>query len=213
MATAAILVVAVFLVAAAEVFLHRVNGQERALLAQAPAAAAAAGCGEVKVTPPYPGGLDRTHVGGKDLPRMPALSSYPSTPPASGPHGAAPLGAGFYPSAPPLDGAIHSLEHAAVTVWLDPSVVSSSQGKAIERFFAQGGERNHVIVAPYDYPTAGDAGKLPGGEGMALVAWHHVRYCAQPSLPVAFDFVHSYRFNLYQRGAYRGDAPEKFAPI
>jgi hypothetical protein len=33
------------------------------------------------------------------------------------------------------------------------------------------------------------------------------------SLSVAFDFVHRYRFNLWQRGAYRGDAPEKYSPI
>jgi len=30
---------------------------------------------------------------------------------------------------------------------------------------------------------------------------------------VAFDFVHAYRFDIYQWGAYRGVAPERFAPI
>ena len=34
-----------------------------------------------------------------------------------------------------------------------------------------------------------------------------------PALAVAFQFVHSYRFDLYQWGAYKGDAPEKFTPI
>ena len=70
-----------------------------------------------------------------------------------------------------------------------------------------------MIVAPYRYPDQGAAGELPAGTEMALVAWHHVRLCARPSLAVAFDFVHRYRFNLWQRGAYQGDAPEKFAPI
>ena len=68
-------------------------------------------------------------------------------------------------------------------------------------------------MAPYDYPGEGAAGRLPDQQRMALVAWHHVRYCARPSLAVAFDFVHSYRFNLYQWSAYRGDAPERFVPI
>jgi len=30
---------------------------------------------------------------------------------------------------------------------------------------------------------------------------------------VAYAFVHAYRFNLYQWGSYRGDAPERFAPV
>jgi uncharacterized protein DUF3105 len=144
---------------------------------------------------------------------MPPLSSYPSIPPASGPHAPTPLNAGIYRNPPPIDEAIHSLEHAAVIVWFDPSVAGSPELRAIEAFFAKGGERNHVIVAPYHYPEQGAAGTLPVGTTMALVAWHDVRTCAQPSLPVAFQFVHDYRYDLYQRGAYRGDAPEKFVPI
>ena len=57
------------------------------------------------------------------------------------------------------------------------------------------------------------AGELPAGREMAIIAWHHIQYCDRPSLAVAFNFVHSYRFDLYQWGAYRGDAPEKYAPI
>ena len=165
------------------------------------------------MTKPYPNGWDRSHVGAEPVVRMPPLSSYPSTPPASGPHDPVPLGAGVYSSAPVIGAAIHSLEHAAVIVWFDPSVAHTGEVRRIESFFARGNERNHVIVAPYDYPAEGAAGKLPAGRTMALVAWHHVMTCAQPSLAVAFEFVHSYRFDLYQSGAYRGDAPEKFAPI
>ena len=83
----------------------------------------------------------------------------------------------------------------------------------VRGFFSQKHERDHVIVAPYSYPTEGAAGNLPAGTTMALVAWHRLRYCDQPSLAVAFDFVHRFRYDLYQRGAYQGEAPEKFAPI
>ncbi|HEX9313014.1 MAG TPA: DUF3105 domain-containing protein [Actinomycetota bacterium] len=207
------LVLAVVAFGALDVFLHRLNGEERALLARAPAAAAAAGCGSVQDVPPYPKGLDRTHIGSGEVKTMPPLSTYPTHPPASGPHAPVPLAAGVYTTPPPIDQAIHSLEHSAVIVWFDPSVASSREVKEVERFFAQGGERNHVIVAPYDYPFGGPAGRLPPGKRMALVAWHRVRYCGDPSLPVAFDFVHAYRFDIYQWGAYRGVAPERFAPI
>ena len=207
------MVLAVVAFGALEVFLHRLNGEERALLARAPAAAAAAGCGSVQDVPPYPKGLDRTHIGSGEVKTMPPLSTYPTHPPASGPHAPVPLAAGVYTTPPPIDQAIHSLEHSAVTVWFDPSVASSREVRDIEGFFARGGERNHVIVAPYDYPFGGPAGRLPPGERMALVAWHRIRYCADPSLPVAFAFVHAYRFDIYQWGAYRGVAPERFAPI
>jgi hypothetical protein len=199
---------------AGEVWLHRLNGTEKRLLSGAPAAAVAAGCGQVEVTRPYPGDQDRTHVGlGAAVPRLPALSTYPSTPPASGPHDPAPLGAGIYGSPPSIGQAIHSLEHSAVIVWYDPSRVAADDLKAITSFFDRSDERNHVIVAPYDYPGEGDASRLPSGRAMALVAWHHIRYCDRLSLPVAFSFVHAYRFDAWQWGAYQGDAPERFAPI
>jgi len=206
-------VVAVVLFGVLEVFLHRLNGEERALLARSPAAATAAGCTGIRTTPPYPGGHDRFHVGTAPFVRMPPLSSYPSIPPASGPHAPVPLDAGVYGSPPAIDEAIHSLEHASVIIWYDPAASSSPELQRIRVFFRHGNELNHVIVAPYSFPGQGHAGQLPSGEQMAVVAWHHVRYCAQPSLAVGFDFVHRYRFDLYQWGAYQGDAPEKFAPI
>jgi hypothetical protein len=207
----AVLVAAALLVAL-DIRLHRLNSEERALLAQAQPAVLAAGCSPVERIPPYPDGLDRVHIGATEAPSMPPLSSYPSVPPASGPHDPVPLGAGVYARPPVIARAIHSLEHAAVIVWYEPSVPTSTLSGTMS-FFARHDESNHVIVAPYDYPEAGEAGRLPAGRQMALVAWHHVRYCDLVSLPVAFDFVHGYRFNLYQWGAYRGDAPEKFAPI
>ncbi len=207
------MVAAVVLFAVLEVFLHRLKGQERTLLAAAPAAATSTGCGGVATTKPYPRGLDRFHIGQAPLRTMPPLSTYPSAPPASGPHAPTPLDAGVYSQPPPIGEAIHSLEHAAVIVWYDPSAASSPELDRLRRFFAQGSEMNHVIVAPYDYSGQGTAGKLPAGRQMALVAWHRVRYCDRPSLAVAFDFVHRFRYDLYQRGAYQGEAPEKYAPI
>jgi Protein of unknown function (DUF3105) len=208
------LVLALVALVVVEVTVHRLSPFERQLLASAPASATAAGCTEVQVVRPYPGGDDRAHIGsGASLQVAPPLSSYPSIPPASGPHDPTPLDAGVYADPPPITRAIHSMEHAAVIVWYDPAIESSSDVARITSFFRQGKERNHVIVAPFRYPTQGAAGTLPADRQMALVAWHHIQYCDRVTLPVAFAFVHSYRFNLYQRGAYRGDAPEKYAPI
>lgn len=212
--TVAVTIVVVAIAVAIDLRVHQPNARERALLAAAPASAASAGCTGVTTVRPYPGGDDRAHVGsGSAVPVMPALSSYPSTPPASGPHDPVPLDAGVYPSPPPIGNAIHSLEHASVIVWYDPAGAVSPELTAIQRFFAEGSERNHVIVAPYNYPQEGTAGALPSGRMMALVAWHHLQLCDRPSLSVAYAFVHAYRFDLYQFGAYRGDAPERYSPI
>ena len=147
------------------------------------------------------------------MPRMPPLSSYRSVPPASGPHNPVPLGAGVYRSPPPIDRAIHSLEHASVIVWFSPGAARDPKVARIEAFFDRSSERNHLIVAPYDYPSGGTAGRLPAGREMALVAWHRLQLCDRPSLAVAYAFAHSYRFDLWQTTAYRGVAPERFSPI
>ncbi|HJP66262.1 MAG TPA: DUF3105 domain-containing protein, partial [Actinomycetota bacterium] len=180
----------------------------------APAAAQQAGCGPVKVIPPFPGDRDRTHVGGSDLPEIPALSAYPSVPPVSGPHNPVPWPAGVYAKPPPIDRAIHSLEHAAVIIWYDPSVASDPQLARIRQFFARGDQRNHVIVAPYNYPDEGAAGHLPANAHLALAAWHRLQLCNGVDLAPAYAFVNQYRFDLYRIWDYRGDAPEKwFAPV
>jgi hypothetical protein len=206
-------ILALVALAALLVLVHRLSPDERALLAQATDAAVAAGCTDVRVVPPYPGGLDRAHVGGGDVPSMPSLDRYPSIPPASGPHGGATLPAGTYQSAPAMDAAIHSLEHGAVIVWYDPAASSQPELAELLSFFRTSDEGTHVIVAPFDYPAENQSGRLPDGSAMALVAWHHVRHCREVNLPVAFSFVEEYRFNLYRWGSYRGDAPERFAPI
>jgi Protein of unknown function (DUF3105) len=207
-------VVAVIASSVVLVYLHRLSPEDRRLLAGAPAAAQAAGCSDVQTTQPYPGGLDRAHIGaGGPLSTMPPLATYPSKPPASGPHSPTTVGAGIYGDAPPIDRAIHSLEHAAVIVWLAPDALGTAEAGRIESFFRRGNEKNHVIVAPFDFPDQGSEGSLPAGRQMALVAWHRLQLCDRPSLDVAFSFVERYRFNLWRRGSYRGVAPEKYSPI
>jgi hypothetical protein len=177
---------------------------EATLLDRVEADAAASGCGSVQVVPPYsPGGDDRAHVT-----ELPNLSTYSTRPPASGPHFPRPLDAGVYTSPPSLGAAIHSLEHGAVIVWYDPSAGASPAVAQIAAFFAQPEETDHVIVAPFDYADQGDAGRLPPGQQMALVAWHRLAACATPSLAVAYAFVFAFRADVTHPERYQGEAPE-----
>src|SRR4051794_28421072 len=92
------------------------------LLRQAAQAKTAAGCTAPKNVGPYqPQTQDQAHV---DTSEAPPLSRYPSTPPASGPHNPTPLPAGLYDSPPPIDQAIHSLEHGGVIIWYAPDARS-----------------------------------------------------------------------------------------
>lgn len=213
--------VSVVVVAAAVVLLvtrpdERSAATERAtqVLATSAAQREAAGCTQVQNVGPYqPEGQDRVHIGAGDGPaEMPALSTYPSQPPASGPHGVTPLPAGVYSSPPPMDAVIHSLEHGAAVVWYDPD--ASSPGLAdIQDFYADPDVGSRVIVAPYDYPDQGDAGALPQGAQMALVSWHHVQTCAEANLGAAFGFTARYAFPTFEGEDWRGDAPEPGAQL
>jgi hypothetical protein len=140
---------------------------------------------------------------------MPALSTYPSIPPTSGPHAPVTQGAGVYDSAPPLDQVIHSLEHGSVVIWYDPAAGGEELQK-IKDFYA--GE-DHVIVAPYDYPDHGQDGRLPAGVEMSISAWHFEQECADPSLAVTAAFVDGYRFSADTPDRYEGQAPEPGAAI
>jgi hypothetical protein len=183
------------------------------LLATAASQATAAGCSEVRDAGPYqPEDQDRSHIGADGGPaEMPPLSSYPSVPPASGPHNAQPLGAGVYSTAPPIDQLIHSLEHGASVVWYSPDT-SSAQLTKIQDFY-RGSEGARVIVAPYDYPDEGEAGQLPAGTEMALVSWHHVQTCARANLAAAFGFTARYAAPPFSDQEYLGDAPEPGAAL
>jgi len=185
--------------------------EPEALLQRAANAAASAGCGEVQMTPPFdPEENDRSHL---TTGQIEPLSSYPTIPPASGPHADVPLPAGVYGSLtqPQLFQTIHSLEHGAAIVWYDPAAPQNEIDQ-LTGFYdrrlqdAQVGQ-DRVIVAPYDFP--GDsAGILPDGSRMAVVAWHRLRTCADVDLAVAFDFTSQYSQPTALDREYVGVAPE-----
>ena len=184
------------------------------LLAASTDASKTAGCTPVHTVGPYqPENEDRAHIGtGGSLAVMPRLSTYRSTPPTSGPHNQTPLDAGVYSSPPPIDQAIHSLEHGAAIVWYAPDV-SGDELARIETFYRRAGVGSHVIVAPYDYPDQGTAGALPSGVEMALDSWHHLEMCARVNLSVAFGFTARYAAPPFGQEQYLGDAPEAGAAI
>lgn len=186
------------------------------LLAQAPGAATTAGCDEVQRTGFY-GGFDQTspeyadqaHVAADErFPQMPALDTYPSTPPASGPHSEITLPAGVYDSPPDLGQLLHSLEHGGSVVWYSPDAPETKVDE-IRAFYDQSDPvgQDRVIVAPYDYE--GPGGQLPDGAPMALVAWHRLQTCSSPSLAVAFDFTSQFSYPTTQDREYAGEAPER----
>jgi hypothetical protein len=191
------------------------------LLTQAPQAAQAAGCSDVQTTDFYGGAdqsspdyADQAHVGGDDrFPELPPLDTYPSTPPASGPHvGESTLPAGVYDSVPDVGPLLHSLEHGGSVVWLSPDA-PQAQVDEIRAFYDQQDPvgQDRVIVATYDYEGSG--GQLPDGVQMALVGWRRLQTCATPSLPVAFDFTSRFSFPTTQDREYEGEAPEAGAAM
>ena len=215
------IVVAVVVVAGVAVFAltrpenkSAANVRASGLLASATAEATAAGCTDVKQIGPYqPEDQDRVHIGGSGGPtEMPALSTYPSVPPTSGPHSSTPLAAGVYPSAPPMDQVIHSLEHGAAIVWYDPNA-SGAALTEMQDFYRDPDVGSRVIVAPYDYPDQGAAGSLPPGTGMALVSWHHLETCTDVNVSAAFGFTARYASPSYDGQDYLGDAPEPGAAL
>jgi hypothetical protein len=178
-----------------------------------------AGCGPVQTTPAYPGAtdLDRTHIGqGSAVKTPPPLSSYPTVPPASGPHlpPGETLKEGVYDTPPNVYMGIHSLEHGAVEFWYAPTATPLDVGE-ISDFYSNSANNNHVIVAKYSYPDQGTAGELPAGKQMVMVAWHRLQVCTHASLKAAQEFVRFYRFPTGgpRPPDYRGVAPEAGAAI
>ncbi|MGZ4150162.1 MAG: DUF3105 domain-containing protein [Actinomycetota bacterium] len=189
------------------------------LLKQAPAAEKSAGCTAVQTTANYqnaPGAdpaIDHEHIGtagGVQTP--PQLSSYTSTPPASGPHDPTPLPAGIYGTPPSVYSAIHSLEHGAAIIWYAAGTSGSELDK-LKAFYGQSSSsvnvgQDRIIIAPYDYPDQGSAGQLPNGVQMALVSWHRLETCSTVSLAAAFDFTSQYEIPVYDHRPQKGVARE-----
>ncbi len=194
------------------------------LLAQASAAQTSAGCDTVQATANYndvPGDdpdIDHTHIGATgEFTTAPALSTYATIPPASGPHEANPLPDGIYESPPALLQTLHSMEHGGVVVWYspdaDPQAVADLKAFYGQRPSDASVGQDRVIVAPYDYPEEGAAGQLPAGVQMALVSWHRLQTCTAVDLAVAFDFTSQYEFPVYDGRTYEGVAREPGAAM
>jgi hypothetical protein len=209
-AAAAIVVVVVFILQPGTSALPSTGD----LLASASAQASTAGCDSVQNTPTYQNAaddapIDSAHIGNSDAPTAPPLSSYATSPPASGPHDPTPLSAGIYSSPPDVYSAIHALEHAGSIIWYAPSAADSEAVSQIKDFYSQSDNvgQAKVIVAPYEYPSQGEAGVLPNGIQMALVAWHRLETCAQANLAAAYSFTSQYN-NATPGGQYIGVARE-----
>ncbi len=194
------------------------------LLKQAPAATTTAGCDAVQSTPNYQNAqgddpdIDHIHIGSSaQMATAPPLSTYPTKPPASGPHDPTPLSAGIYSSPPSIYSAIHALEHGAVIIWYAPGTTGAALDDLLAFYGQPTSDANigqaKIIVAPYDYPDQGAAGQLPSGVQMALVAWHRLQTCGSVSLPVAFDFSSKFETPGYGGRSYSGVAREPTTPI
>ena len=174
------------------------------LVAKAPAAATAAGCDPIKNVGTYqPDSQDHEHITGTP----PKLDTYPSVPPASGPHNPVPIKAGVYDKPPDVYQMIHGLEHGGVEFWYTPDVADSAEIKSLATFVKD--NQDHVAMAPYDYPGNGDSSTMPKGKQFALVSWHFVQLCDRvPAVPVAASFMASYRSPTLGGGPYKGEATE-----
>jgi Protein of unknown function (DUF3105) len=182
-----------------------VSADPQKLLDGATQAAKDAGCDDPTDVGPYqPEDQDRAHVPPE---QAPPLSTYPSTPPASGPHNEIALPSGVYDTPPPIDRVIHSLEHGAAVVWYAPNAPAADV-EELGTFYAAADVGDRVIVAPYDYPDQGAAGSLPSGIQMSLVSWHTLQQCAQVNTSAAFGFTSSWAAPPFGDRPYLGSAPE-----
>ncbi len=171
-------------------------------------------CGDVRTIPPYATVADdRAHIGTQGpngtVSTAPPLSTYRTQPPTSGPHDQNPLTAGVYSTPPDVYRTIHSLEHGAVIIWYSPTAPRAAVAQ-ITSFYSAASNNDHVIVAPYNYPSQGTAGQLPKSDQMVMVAWHRMEQCGGVSLSVARRFVSLYRTptGVPNPSGYKGEAPE-----
>lgn len=205
------------IVAVGVVFLAQRQAEKRSefagLIAQAGPATKVASCSPVEVVGSYlPAPTDGPEIAqsnpdGVHVQAIPRLSQYASSPPASGPMADFTFPAGVEQEAPDMGAVIHSIEHGAAVIWYSPDANKGSELKKIEEFV--GANRDHTIMAPYEYPDEGAAGRLAGDTKMALASWHRVQECDELSLPVVAKFLSNYRYPTLGDYPYQGDAPEK----
>ena len=137
--------------------------------------------------------------------------TYPTAPPAYGPHwnepGVAPaLGRTFYTAAdrPELEALVHNLEHGYTLLWYDDTVdedVARAIGAAFE-------PADKVIVAPWTAADEARSGRFPAGTHAAMTHWSADQrgvfaYCAAPSGAALARFLDAHPI---------ADSPEPGAP-
>ncbi len=71
--------------------------------------------------------------------------NYQQTPPAGGEHAPAWLNCGVYAGPIPNENAVHSLEHGAVWITYDPTVITGEQLRTLRKAIP----KTHVILSPY----------------------------------------------------------------
>jgi hypothetical protein len=105
---------------------------------------------------------------------VPTTVDYPQTPPAGGPHNATWLNCGIYNQEVPKENAVHALEHGAVWVTYDPTVLSAADVANLQAKLPT----SYIIMSPFsglDAPVVASAWnaqvKLDGVDDPRLTAF------------------------------------------
>jgi hypothetical protein len=133
---------------------------------------AAADCGEEKLDSPMPPAGQHVEAGVK--------VDYPASPPDGGKHdgsGSLAVGEGFYSrdSQPPIERAVHSLEHGAIVGWYDKAL-PSDQIDALRKIGASAAAKGmRFIAVPWDRQDFSD------NKHFVLTSWGHTQRCGKVS--------------------------------
>jgi hypothetical protein len=144
------------------------------------------------------------------VPRSTQLT-YPTAPPAYGPHwnepGTAPaLGRTFYTpdDRPELEALVHNLEHGYTLLWYD----ATTDERVVRQIAAAFEPSDKVIVAPWTAADEAESGTFPAGTHVAMTHWTASQegvfeYCSEPSGAALHRFLDAHPI---------ADSPEPGAP-
>ncbi len=116
-------------------------------------------------------GITPSHVGG--------AVNYPQTPPAGGAHAGAWLNCGVYADPVQNENAVHSLEHGAVWITYDASVITGEELTTLRKAIP----KTYVILSPYQ--------GLPSA--IVASAWGVQLKVSQANDPRISEFISKYR--------------------
>jgi hypothetical protein len=163
--------------------------------ASALATASAAGCGDLQR--PVVADPRRDHLAPGDI------YTYPDPPAAEGPHDPVPLPPDPHVYDAPVSEtrAVHNLEHSYVLIYYRPRAEGGPSADAVSALERLARDESRVIMAPY--------ADLPGGRGLALLAWNTRWMCpgtigADQAVTVATAFIDAYRGTTNAPEAPRG---------